>query len=43
MSATATALIGLACSVIGAIIGYFGFMRSVRKDSEARGKESGAI
>lgn len=43
MTTTATALIGIACSILGAVLGYFGFMRNMKKDCAEEGKSSGAI
>lgn len=43
MTITATALIGVACSILGAILGYLGFVRNFKKDCEDNGKSSGAI
>lgn len=43
MDVTTTALIGIGCSILGAILGYLGFMRNAKKDSECEGKESGTI
>ncbi|HBD87052.1 MAG TPA: hypothetical protein DC001_06465 [Clostridiales bacterium] len=43
MSTTATALISAACAILGAIIGYVGFLRTSKQDSKDLGKEKGTI
>ena len=43
MSGETIALIGLACSVVGALVGYFGHQRNVKKDSQSAGQETGMV
>lgn len=43
MTITATALIGIVCSILGAVLGYLGFTRNLKKDCAEEGKSSGAI
>ena len=38
-----TAIIGLVCAIVGGVIGYLGFWRSSRKDSENEGRETGTV
>ena len=37
------AVIGIACAILGGVLGYAAFLRNSKKDSEADGKQSGAV
>jgi hypothetical protein len=43
MNGTAIALLGLGCTVLGAVFGYIAFLRTCKKDSKDEGKENGII
>ncbi len=36
-------IVGLACTILGAVIGYVAFLRTTKKESEAEGRETGAV
>lgn len=38
-----TAIIGIVCTVLGAVIGYLGFFKTAKKESKDEGKENGAL
>lgn len=37
------AVIGIACAILGGVLSYAAFFRNSKKDSEADGKQSGAV
>lgn len=39
----ATAIIGVVCTILGAVLSYAAFARNQKKDSEEDGKESGQM
>ena len=43
MTITAAALIGIVCSVLGAVLGYLGFARNFKKDCQDEGKQNGTM
>ena len=43
MTITATALIGIVCSILGAVLGYLGFTRNLKKDCAEEGKHNGTM
>ena len=43
MKVELTIAVGIACSVLGALIGYLGFLRTSKKDSEDDGRETGTV
>ena len=36
-------IVGLICTILGAIIGYATFLHNTKKNSEAEGRETGAV
>lgn len=36
-------IIGVACTIIGAVLGYVAFLRNAKSDSKAHGKQDGTI
>lgn len=38
-----TAIIGIICTLVGALVGYLGFFRNSKKDSEDEGREVGTV
>lgn len=36
-------IIGVACTIIGAVLGYVAFLRNAKSDSKADGKQDGTI
>lgn len=38
-----TVSVGVICTLLGAVIGYLGFLRASKKDSEDEGRETGTV
>lgn len=38
-----TAIIGVICTLVGALVGYLGFLRTSKKDSKDEGRETGTV
>ena len=36
-------IIGVACTILGAVLGYVAFLRNAKSDSKADGKQDGTI
>ena len=43
MDASITAIIGIACTIAGAVIGYSGFLRTAKRESADNGKHDGTV